>query len=501
MPIEDQEIDKGYHVRLYTDFAKRVNSTKRPDLEAYERRVAFYAKLPFDCEAPQINIRYNSLEIAPQWTYAYIDETESYYWVTRIETRRANWWFVSMTIDPLATYKEAICDTDAYIEYGFNSDASGAALRLQDTRQNISNNPTVITATSDFVSDIFDISEGCYILQAVGQNSVGAYAMTNSELSSMWRLANLDIDTNLTAALAADTPLQAPVNIMKYIGQHLVFEGSAFQSIRSCIWVPLSVSQAGQFMTGLTLGGFQTGLTVHRVVDSVNARKIAAETDIEIPWPVEDWKRMNCILTLYVPMFGTISIPVDKCNDADNIHLKVTCDPLDGTTTLHVTCNEQTLYLGGVGLAVSYAIGSSNVSARSMASGVLQMVEGGFSAGGGVLGAINPFDDTGLADVAKGLTTTAEGYLQTVTPTVTCIGNLGGSSALLQDMTAKLTIFYYPPVDDAGFQSVYGYPVMRVTKPTDGYCKTRGFSCQEAKAMVGELSYINRALDSGVFIE
>ena len=108
--MDEQNIEKGYHVRLYTNFAKRVNSTKRPSLDAYERRVAFYAKLPFSVDNPTINIRYNSLDISPQWTYAYIDETESYYWVTKIETQRANWWFISLTIDPLATYKDSITE-------------------------------------------------------------------------------------------------------------------------------------------------------------------------------------------------------------------------------------------------------------------------------------------------------------------------------------------------------------------------------------------------------
>ena len=499
--MDEQNIDKGYHVRLYTNFAKRVNSTKRPSLDAYERRVAFYAKLPFSVDNPTINIRYNSLEISPQWTYAYIDETESYYWVTKIETQRANWWFISLTIDPLATYKDSITDTRAYIEYGFNSDASGADFRLQDTRQNISSNPTISTETSDFVTDVFDIDTGCYILQAVGQNSVGAYALSLSQLSGMWRLVNLDIDTNLTAALATDTALMAPVNITKYLAQHLVFEGSAFDSIRSCTWIPLSLDKAGSGSTGLWLGSFNTGMTVRFLSDSIDARKIEAETDIDIPWPAADWKRMNCILSLYVPMFGTVSLPIDKCNNADSIHLKVAFDPLDGTASLHVTCAEYTLYLGSVSLAASYAIGSSNVSAKSFASGALQMIEGGFTAGGGVVNTILPWKSGGLSQIGEGVGQMAQGYLQTVTPTVTCIGNMSGSNAIMQDMETKLTLFYYPPIDDAGFQGLYGYPVMRVAKPVEGYCKTRGFSMQDQKAMAGEIAYINGAMDSGVFIE
>ena len=74
-------------------------------------------------------------------------------------------------------------------------------------------------------------------------------------------------------------------------------------------------------------------------------------------------------------------------------------------------------------------------------------------------------------------------------------------NAVMQDMETKLTLFYYPPIDDAGFQGLYGYPVMRVSTPVDGYCKTRGFSLEDSKAMAGEIAYINGAMDSGVFIE
>ena len=78
---------------------------------------------------------------------------------------------------------------------------------------------------------------------------------------------------------------------------------------------------------------------------------------------------------------------------------------------------------------------------------------------------------------------------------------MGGASQVQLPLEAKLTLLYYPPVDDAGFQKVYGYPVMKVAKPVQGYCKTRGFSCAPINAKPDEISYINAAMDSGVFIE
>ena len=76
-----------------------------------------------------------------------------------------------------------------------------------------------------------------------------------------------------------------------------------------------------------------------------------------------------------------------------------------------------------------------------------------------------------------------------------------GASQTLRPTEAQLTLLYYPPIDDSGYQSLYGYPVMRVATPAAGYCKTRGFSVAAPMATSAETAYINAAMDSGVFIE
>ena len=108
---------------------------------------------------------------------------------------------------------------------------------------------------------------------------------------------------------------------------------------------------------------------------------------------------------------------------------------------------------------------------------------------------------SGVQAAMQGAATAAEGLRQTITPITQSVGFTAGASQTLLPTEARLTLLYYPPIDDAGYQGLYGYPVMKVATPVSGYCKTRGFSCQPEGAMPDEIAYINRAMDSGVFIE
>ena len=101
----------------------------------------------------------------------------------------------------------------------------------------------------------------------------------------------------------------------------------------------------------------------------------------------------------------------------------------------------------------------------------------------------------------SGASGTIANAAQAISPINQSVGTLSGHSQIYLPLQARLTLLYYRPVDDAGFQKVYGYPVMKVGTPANGYCKTRGFSCAPLGAKPDEISYINAAMDSGVFIE
>ena len=105
-----------------------------------------------------------------------------------------------------------------------------------------------------------------------------------------------------------------------------------------------------------------------------------------------------------------------------------------------------------------------------------------------------------IGSITGGAIDQLKGAAQQIQPTISCVGALGGSSAVGMSMDAEISLLYYGAFDYAAFQGVYGHPVMQIATPASGYCKTAGFSV----ALPGHAKHaalINATMDGGAFIE
>jgi len=540
MADHNEGIEHGYHAHL-GKVSKRVNSTKRVQLSDLPDKFPFYMKRACSMEHPVFYVRLNSLNISPQYNYCYIEETHAYYWIEDITALNANNWQFSCAIDPLATFADSIKKTKAYILYGHNSfDASGSSYRIQDSRQNVAQKPSVSSIALDITDECIDTGQGAYIMSAVGaKGGVTTYVMKRSELKrlvdSIQQQLDIDFSTMIaqpqtkttivaqegtlpgmgggayagsqqmteTYTAAESTTDQA----IKYFAKNYVYGGAAVDCIRSCIWIPIKESVIPQATQTITLGQYDTGVS-GGVMSSV--QNIKRETAIPIPWPVDDWKRMNCQISLYIPFIGTVSIPVDKVNNVSVLTITWVCSFLDGNISVKVDAGTHTIYVGSANIASQYAIGASNISltgnqtsATIGAIGIgLQVGGGALSSSAGLLGGLNNLtrDNTGRT-MGETMSSLGHSVMQLIPPVAQCAGSMTGNASALQSMLATLTLFYYPPTDDANFQSMYGHPVMKIDTPASGYCQTRGFSVAAPMATSAEAAYINAAMDGGVFIE
>lgn len=430
----------------------------------------------------------------------------AFYWVAGIRAVRANVYEISLFMDPLATYKSQIMGTKAYIEYGFNVDSSGAQYRLQDTRQNVSQVPTITTTEVDITGGLIDLISGTYILTAVGKTGgVAAWAMRGSALRELIDSVSTQIDDAISSKESVE-------EILSYLTVNQVYQGSAIQAIRSCIWLPTSLDNISAIGTGGTvyLGDFDTGVQGIKLGDRPT---LTRQTSLKIPWPADDWKRLNTQILMYLPFVGTVGVPLDQCNSASTLYFTFCLDCLGGDVSIRMDAGSYTVYVGSANCAVPYAIGSSNVPVQNKVSGVIQALTGSIQVGGGISGLLSVGAQAvtggalggdavqlGLMNVTNGLQNIAGGALQRITPVIQCTGTLGGSAAAGQSMLARIELLYYPPLDDTSFQAAYGYPVMRMGTPVAGYCKTRGFSIA-IPGRASEAGTINGMMDNGVFIE
>lgn len=547
--VPEPSVEHGYHFH-FGNVDKKVNSTKAYDYSVLKDLERCDFKKPTSMESPVIYMTINSINISPQWNYCHCEETASYYWVTDISTLRANIWEISLQLDPLATYRDAILKTNAYILYGFNSeDASGASLRIQDTRQNVAQRPTVSRVTADITNDAIDRIQGVYILSAVGKNSgVCTYAMDERDIAQLLEAIDQTIDDDIgnmssteeTRTTKEDTEYiygtvvdpstgeqvtqmvssnttktekykaaeSSTDKVVQYMAKNLIYGGAATECIRSCIWLPIKKNIVPQGSQEIYLGSFNTHVNGGRMS---RVKNMKVETEISIPWPVDDWKRMNCQMLLYLPFCGTVGIPVDKVNNASSLTITWIVSFLDGNISVRVNAGQYTCYVGSADISSQYAIGSSNVSlVGNQSAGSIAAISAALQVGGGLIsGSAGSSAQSWFGSPNKGkpmsigdsMQTVGSSLMQLIPPVTQCVGTMTGNSATLQSMEAELVLLYYPPVDDEGFQKVYGHPVMRISKPVSGYCQTRGFSCSPEGAKPAEIAYINGAMDAGVFIE
>lgn len=504
----------SYTVKFGT-LNKRVNSTKRPaagDLATWaEYSVVLKEATSYDRPTLLLNADFATIT-SGSYNYAYM--FGRYYWVTDIRSIRRDVTEIDLSLDILATFQDNILATQAFIEYGSNTfDAGGSGYRIADSRRPVSKNPSVSTASDVFISNDLD-HNGAFIMQCVsGSSGVACYAMSGPVLRNMLSTIATDIETDIdNITINADPTDQAATmavitELLGHTYKNSLLAESAASAIKSIHWIPLNVSSISGSSSTVYLGRYNTGISATRISNNTIWQRTGS---VSIPWPVSDWRRCNIQMSLYVPFFGTVPVPVDQCIGNAAVAYTLSLDVLAGDLSVRITSGSQTIYTGSTNISAPYAYGFATVSAGANLSGAIQTAGGALSmatgiidAGAGIAGAVLGIGGGitgGINSIASGAQAALSGYAQTVQPIITSAGSMGGIAALGQDANIRLTLLYYPPIADSNFESLYGHPVFKVDTPALGFCKTRGFSISLGNE-ASYSAYINAVMDGGVFIE
>lgn len=100
-------------VKLFSGFAKRKDSTKRPDINNPTTTVNVALKVETSYINPAIEI---TSESYPVYTYAYITELNRYYFVASTKQRNRHFYEITLELDELATAKDNIANYNCFIE-------------------------------------------------------------------------------------------------------------------------------------------------------------------------------------------------------------------------------------------------------------------------------------------------------------------------------------------------------------------------------------------------
>lgn len=434
-------------INLY-NFTKRRNSTKRPS-----KGILVNVNLKEGCS------HYNPSFILTTnpTNYSYLSWGTWYYYITDIVNTRNGVWTISCEIDVLATWKDDIKSTSAYVLYSssnYNTD-------LIDSR--LSSAKNVIINTSSANLSFIATPQPRYIISYVGTHSNPYVAVTDSQLAKIMS----KMSDNAFAELFTD-----PNNA---ISKMLTDTGSC---ITSCIYNPCTI--VGAISEIIFAGGYNTGV----VGNAVN-RDATGRVSIPIPWNFSDFRNRSQFtsLLLYLPAYGWLELNADNFQGQSSININMTLDSVVGEICYIVENQARCVAQMGVPIQVSTVTQGNPLGAI------------GNVVAGSIAGLMGNYAGAGVS--AFNAITSAIG---------TNVGSVGGSGGNTSYISKKditlVCISHNTNVEPSSLASNYGRPCNQVLSLSglSGYVQTTNANVN-TWAPKQYKDEIDSLLNGGVYLE
>lgn len=474
-------------VSFYT-FTKRPNSTKIVDATA-DWAPEVNLKKPTSFYSPILLLGVQTGANVTRHNYCKIDNVcgvaSAYYYINDWISVRNDLYEIHCTMDLLATYKEYIGQTVAYIDYS----ASAGNGNLPDQRNARTYAPTVTMGIANlpftYVSDNL-------VLSVVGEDgSIGSYNLYRNALRNL--LNNVSEWTSGIFQGSYEDSFSGVIKMLKDCMSQYLSSKNAPDCIRGCISVPWVTSN--RVSKTIYLGGYDTGVTGALITDPYLSGSVTINLSNTGTW--EDTSLCKSY-NLYLPHAGNFDLPADLLAGATAITISIVIQTDNGDIS-YVVHRGQTaagvpILTAGANCGVEVPIGSVttgkisditrlfSVSAQYTAQAIDHLIAGGNVTYEPVnIGVIDP------GNIIPGRISTCGG-----------IGN-GAGAQMPENRRITLTRYYYAPVSD---MSALGLP----TKTTmtintlSGYVKTIGARVA-APTGKSQLDKINSMLDGGFYYE
>lgn len=450
-------------VTAYRLFNKRKNSTKRPAGGANRNvvlldDVSLYSPV-FECEYWDFNDNYC------KWA-------GRYYYVVDVVCVRHNLFDVHCEIDPLATWKDDIMNTTAFVTFSTSSFDIG----IPDYR--LSSDPITITKSKSV--EVFPSLAGAFVLTYVGTDSCPSVGITEFWLEGVQ--AQMMSDKFVKSCHDWYRKLVTGSGDEGKINANLMASliGNTSNSVTSCIYMPKFKGYGSKTIT--FAGGYSTG------INGEKAQHTYSETyKISIPWafPNGDFRNRAQFTTLaiYLPGYGFIALNADNYQGQSTLSVQATLDSFTGEITYLVDGKAKGTCTTGYPVQVGT---SQKGNVMGAVSGVAQAVQSGYN--GNVAGAI-----------AGGFN--AVRSAMGVDPS--SVGSMGGSSAFeCYTNIMVLVMAHNTNVDPGSVASTIGRPLNAVRNigSLSGYVQTADAEVQTS-APDEYKTVMNDSLNGGMYIE
>lgn len=449
-------------VTVYRNFNKRKNSTKRP-VGGAKRNVVLLDDVSL----------YTPIFESQYWDYQdnYCLWAGRFYYVTDIVTKRQNLFEVHCEIDPLATWKDDIMNTTAFVTFS----TSAFDIGIPDYR--LSSDPITITKSSSV--DVFPKLSEAYVVTYIGQNSCPSVGIGDFWLDGLQKHIMSDKFVQSTrkwykSFCEGEGSDKVDSNVIAML------VGNNANCITSCTYMPKFYGTKAH--TIVLAGGFDTSaqgkLAEHNYSETYS---------INIPWafPTGDFRNRAQFtsMAVYLPGYGFIALNADNYQGQSSIPVQATLDSFTGEITYLVdgkakgTCN--------TGYPVQIGTSQKGNVVGSL-TGVAQAVASGYS--GNAIGAIS----SGYNAIRS---------IMGVDPS--SVGSMGGATAFNAYRKIMVLIMSHNTnVDPASVASTIGRPLNAIKNigSLSGYVQTADVEVPTT-APDEYKTVINDSLNGGMYIE
>lgn len=438
-------------VTLY-NFSKRENSTLRPSEGG--NVIECFLKENTSKFTPSFVFTLDSM------SFTYLKWGSNYYYINDIVSTENGVWQVDCEIDVLATWKEQIKNTSAFVRYSssvYNTDIPD--LRLS-TKKNITTK-----SVSNRINWGGDTYQG-YCISYIGEPNLHPY--THLQDSGLVALQK-KIQQSEYSEFLSD-----PQN-----GLEKVLTDCA-SCITACRFIPYLVPSGGtdEIVLG---GGYHTGISGNRV-----SRTLTGSVTLSIPWIFSDFRNRSQYTTfvLYLPGYGNVPINADNLNGYDNLDIQASFDTVTADLTYYIP--------------ILNAKFDCNVGADVQISTTTQgNLIGGFIGLGQTIG--SALSGNNLSTV-YGAFNTITSLLET---TPSSVGSNGGLSSLNAQGNLVLTAYSHDTTINPYSQlTVQGFPLNAVTSLSTltGYieCTNASVNCNAPQNLKDK---INSYMNGGMYLE
>lgn len=462
----------AFEVRLYS-FAKKTNSTKRPDASGGAVfNVTYYGE--YDLLSPALVFSFADNTTNPHlYNYVYIPSNDRYYYIDRwVYNNR--FWIARCSVDALASWKDTIGSSTQFVERSASTSNPHipdynypTSAKLSPTMTNPNSYPFVTSmAAGSFIVGVM----GKHADPSAGEGVSWYYVLDSANFREFQKQLFEDVSDNGLA--------------------------KRMQFITSCRWFPVSPSSISTITNTVIYfpeGGSITLSSAPVMISSAYPKTVSMDFVLpNHPQQTTYGAFMNYTHTqreLQWPPIGVVPLDVSKLSDMVSLEdsrvplrLEIDMDLHTGSGFFRVLSSGLVVTNGGAAVCVEMPIATRETDITNTMG---NSVSGIFSAIGGNL---------------QGIVSSIGGILQSFRPQLRVNGTLNSAAAFLSTRPVVRSDFSVIVAQD---NERFGKPYMETTKIgyLSGYIKCANGEFSSAYATRTEIDEINNYLNGGFYYE